>query len=164
MDLPRTLHLYPKPPLAGIKIQTKCVTELNRYTNFPESTRHIVIKKNEQNAVRSMMNWRLRHGVYKSKEEALANYNDILLSYRCYYKFWGNRAMSESDRVQIVVYEELIKDPTVLIRSLQALGAKGRSFEQQHTFQFNKLPNSRKNRPAPVSTADIVQWLDRQRG
>jgi hypothetical protein len=126
------------------------IQQLNNACNFPSDTKHIVIYKKDSASLVSLLNWGLRVKWFNSKEEAVSSADRFLKDIREYYKFWISLSKTDPQKVQLISYEHLVKDNTVLKQKLIDL-----AFNVEHAeLTIDEVPQS------PLSRRHVISFKD----
>ncbi|WP_132700719.1 hypothetical protein [Reinekea marinisedimentorum] len=137
----------------GNSVCSSSLSELNSLAKFPKNTKHIVIKKDVNHAVCSLMNYGLRKNWFANKNQALLNYQMLLNDYRHYYEFWEGLARS-SNEVVVVNYEQISQNSNRLISCLNELGADIPFLREN--LVFSEVRMSPKTRKKVILIDDLV--------
>ena len=129
------------------------VHELNAICNFPSDTKHIVIYKDINPSLVSMLNWGIRVGWFASKQDALRSSYSFKLDYQLYYEFWNKLANQDPDYVQLLSFEKLIQSNYKIIDILKNLDIKFNMTDLD--FSFKELPQSPSLRKKIIALSDI---------
>ena len=129
------------------------VHEVNALCNFPRDTKHIVIYKEENSSIVSVLNWGIRVGWFNSKQDALNSYYLYKLDYRLYYSFWKKLANHNPDYVQLLSFEKLIESNNEIADILKNLDIKFNITDLN--LSFKELPQSPRSRKNIIAISDI---------
>ena len=138
----------------GNSYTAKSVLELNALCHYPSDTRHIVIYKEMKPALVSILNWGIRCQWFANKQEALDAYPKFQADYEAYYSYWRQLSMLEPQMVQLVNYEELSKNHTLLSTRLAGLGFQ--LTKQAIKLSFDEIPQSPKQRVKVITIDDLT--------
>jgi len=137
----------------GNSLAASSIDQLNAICKYPSDTKHVVIKKEHNDAIVSLANWGLRCGWFSSKEEAVASLNIISSDYSAYYDFWGRMQSDSPTEVVMVKFEEILADAVVLKDALSAIGINVSGLPC--TFVFDEVPMSPTDRNSILSKKDL---------
>ena len=138
-------------------LTAQSVADINRICGYPDDTRHIVIRKKQDDAVVSLANWGLRFDWFDSKDEALASSSHILQDYQEYYAFWEMIASKDPDKAVIINLEDLLGDSTTLLSALRSLGCP--DIPASVSLDFDEIPQSPKSRRNPITKSDYASFV-----
>jgi hypothetical protein len=131
------------------------VRDLNRTCNFPFDTRHIIIFKERHASLVSILNWGLRVNWFDTKLEAISVANKYLNDIDAYNKFWAELSVMSPKYVQLVRYEDVMNDNTILSDALFRLGFMVNPID----LSIAEVPHSPRYRKAKITYDDIVHLL-----
>lgn len=131
------------------------VTDLNKASNFPIDTKHIIIYKERHASLVSMLNWGLRVGWFNTKHDAISAAGNYLNDIDAYNKFWVDLSKLFPEYIQLVCYKDVVRDNTVLSDALLRLGFEVNSIN----LQFEEIPHSPKSRKSEITHDDVVHHL-----
>ncbi|MGO1788329.1 MAG: hypothetical protein ACTHZ7_14755 [Sphingobacterium sp.] len=133
--------------------------QLNFLANYPVNCRHLVIQKDLVSWLPSILNWGLRVGWFYGKEEAVHQAAALAKAdYEAYYEFWHSQATKCPDRVFVIQFESLIRNPQPLVEICRKMDIKMNNVDK---FQgkFDMVPQSEPGRRAIVTSSDIAHIL-----
>ena len=133
------------------------VHELNALCNFPPDTKHIVIYKEENSSLVSLLNWGMRVGWFNSKQDALNASYLYKLDYKLYYSFWKKLANHNPDYVQLLSFEKLIESNDEIADILKNLDIKFNI--KDLNLSFKELPQSPRSRKNIIAISDIEKLV-----
>ena len=133
----------------------KNVHDLNTVSNFPLDTKHIVTFKERDNSLVSILNWGMRVNWFDTELEAISVAKKYLDDIDAYNKFWVDLSEMSSEYVQMVRYEDVVKDNTVLTEALCRLGFMVNLID----LCVAEVPQSPLSREVKITYDDIAHLL-----
>jgi len=94
------------------------IETLNSLCAYPKKTKHIVIKKERNNAIFSLANFGIRNGWFKDSNEALNSLDLLAKDFDNYYDFWDDMSRKNPKFVQVVNYESILESSETLHKAL----------------------------------------------
>lgn len=137
----------------GNTCQVDNVEGINFVARYPEETVHLVVQKERESWLASIMNWGLDCKWFLDKKMALENIFQLAQDYDHYYSFWRDLAKEDSNSVAMIRLEELHKDFSLLKLKLDKIGVEINcgSFDGR----IAEVPMSKADRPKIVTVEDI---------
>ncbi|MEM1200477.1 MAG: hypothetical protein AAGI06_14330 [Pseudomonadota bacterium] len=135
------------------QLSANTIRDVDTLCGYPVRTRHLVIRKQADAALVSLLNWGLRCTWFSSKADALASLETLRADYERYYAFWDELAALTPQCVQIIDHEELVHDHGLLLSALHALEFDGLPAEIDLTFSC--VPQSPADRKSVFSLSDL---------
>ena len=132
--------------------------ELNQLARWPSITRHLVIRKDHDEWLQSVLNWGLRCAWFTTKDVALSSLSSFSDDYSAYFEFWQQQQTAEPDKVAIVSLNDITHDIATLQSALAVLDVKVKRVG--FNGQIDEVPQSPKNRSTEISADDITSRLD----
>lgn len=129
------------------------IEAINTICGYPSNTAHLVVKKNENDWLASIMNWGIKCNWFKNKCHAVENLDFLIADYENYYKFWKTFSLRFPQRVSVIDLGSIYKDFQFLINSLSRLGLKIK--RSDFRGQIEAVSMSPLNRAKIVTTDDI---------
>ena len=133
------------------------IYELNKISEYPTNTTHLVIKKEIFSWLASICNWGLDCNWFKDKNAALNNLDELILDYRSYYYFWESLKKLNNERVFILSFEEISKNFNLVFN---------KKFKILLDFKLNEFNGNIKqvnmshpNRRKEITRQDIIMKL-----
>lgn len=129
------------------------IEALNAAARYPEKTSHLVILKERDSWLASIMNWGLTCKWFHDKDDALNNLVPLAEDYDHYCAFWNNLANKDMNKVAIIRFERLRKDFGLLDLKLKKIDVEinCRSFDGK----LVEVPMSKVGRPKVISVGDV---------
>lgn len=97
------------------ELRTSNIYALNKLAGYPVQTRHIVVKKELNNWMISILNYGLRLKWFLSKEDALDAVEILKADYNSYYDFWQSMERDFPNHVAVFHYEDISTNPSLII-------------------------------------------------
>ncbi|WP_157133316.1 hypothetical protein [Marinobacter sp. ELB17] len=134
--------------------------QLDSLANYPPNCRHLVIQKDLASWLPSILNWGLRVGWLRSKEEAIKQAATLAKAdYEAYYDFWHAQANKYPGRVVVIQFESIIEDPRSLVEICRKMGV-GVQNSDSFDGKFKEVPQSPSGRQAVVTRLDVEHMLN----
>jgi hypothetical protein len=130
----------------------KNIDDINKIAGYPPKTKHIIIKKQQQDSIVSMMNYGLSYGWFENKQEALQSYRVLLDDYIHYVDFWQRLESINETRVSVLSFEHLIEDESEFYKTLDKLGIK---YSKIKSLKFDRINMSPKERLKQIFKEDL---------
>lgn len=154
--------ITPIEPLYYNNLICKDLKSLNEIAGFPDNTKHIVIKKDLISWLTSIVNWGIRVGWFKTKEDALNCCKEAASDYENYYDFWEGMEENNRESVRIIRFDELFNDPNGIIITLKDFGIKY-SFNEGFKEKTVEVPKSPADRKNWVTREEIYMYLNKKK-
>ena len=134
------------------------IESLNLLCSYPKNTKHIIIKKERNDAIVSLANFGIRNGWFKDNDEALNSLDFIAKDYDNYYDFWIDMSRKNSKNVQIIKYESLVESSETLRKALIELNIPiKKCFPDK--FSFQEVYHSPRNRKVFLEHDEVLKYL-----
>lgn len=131
--------------------------DLNKIANYPQSTIHTVIKKEEYSWLASICNWGIACNWFGSDLDALENLPALQEDYKNYYHFWERMENLFPDKVVVLSLEAMLADFQYFTDRLSSFG-----FAPDcggFVGKVRTVPQSPENREKSITRKDIEEAL-----
>jgi hypothetical protein len=132
--------------------------DINKFCDYPNDTKHIIIKKTLIKGITSIVNYALNDNWFKNKEELKKNIPKILRDYKAYYNFWERISRENPNQVIMISYEDLVASSETLLEVLKKFGISHK-VKVPKKLIFNELYQSPKNRKKYFSENELSEII-----
>jgi len=141
----------------GNSLMVSNIELLNEFACYPDTTIHLVIKKNKLSWLASIVNWGIRCNWFDTKESALNYLNVLGEDYDSYYSFWENLESDSPMQVGVISFEEVRKDFNILKNKIIEFGIIPKC--GNFSGIINEVPMSPRTRVEMITKEDIEKSL-----
>ena len=139
-------------------INAKNLSDINRLCDYPNDTKHVIVKKTLIKGMTSLANYAANDNWFKSKDEIKKNIPIILEDYKAYYNFWGKISKENPNQVILIYYEDLVASSKTLLEILEKIGISPKVKVPKQLI-FDEVDQSPKNREKFFSENEISEII-----
>lgn len=102
----------------GVTAQT--LDDVNRICGYPQDMRHVVLFREPRDWLDGIFRWGIAHNWFCSEEEFLQRdlHHSYLAEWHAYYAEWSRLCEQDSDRVLLLAYSDLRRNPTLGLQAI----------------------------------------------
>ena len=141
------------------ELRASNIYELNILAGYPKQTRHIVIKKELNNWLLSILNFGLGTKFFLTREDVLDALDILKADYKAYYDFWQSMERDFPNFVTVVNYENISTNPSLMILAINKLGLIPKN-KNSFTGRFEEVNMSPLKRKSYLIMEDIYPYLE----
>lgn len=141
------------------ELRVSSIHSLNKLAGYPVRTRHIVVKKELNSWLISILNYGLNVKWFLSEEDALSTIDIVKVDYKSYYDFWQLMERDFPSFVTVMHYENILKNPSLILPAIKQLGLRPKN-ENSFVGRFEEVYMSPMNRKIYLTIEDIRPYLN----
>ena len=127
--------------------------QLNKICKYPNNMHHLVVIKNREKWIISILNWGIKCEWFDSVEDAITHVEEMIKDYDEYYRFWRLLQEKNPNNVHLVSLESVISNPV----SFNELVSKICDLKRILSFdgRITEVPGSPSNRKNNFNDVDV---------